>query len=190
MSFDSFDAVRTADDARLRELLRSCDGPERVWAAWALGLLLGGDAVSVLAEGYQPNPGVRAHLIVVLAGFGQQSALRALASDDPDPAVRATGCDYLIRIASLSHHDEVQPFPATRALTDPSPVPVTRIPRALPAGWPTFDDCSPRSFVRDGLGHEVIDHLLRTRDREDLPVGWPGYARRWTRSCSSDLRTS
>jgi hypothetical protein len=97
----SFDAVRELPEAVLRDLLASPEPTERVWAAWALALRIGSGSAPVLkkAAKLDPDQGMRRQLVVVLAAFGERDVVVALASDDPDPQVRATGCQYLVRLA-------------------------------------------------------------------------------------------
>ncbi|MBS2022443.1 MAG: hypothetical protein JST92_08540 [Deltaproteobacteria bacterium] len=89
-------------EAALRELLETGPAGERVWAAWALGLRLGPASASTIQGLAQSEPvaGIRRHLVVLLAGFGERGAVTALATGDPDGHVRATACQYLVRLAS------------------------------------------------------------------------------------------
>ncbi len=119
--YGRFEDVLRLAIARQRELLRCGDGVERVWAAWALGLRLGTQAVPALRDALRrcPFPGTRRHLLIVLAGFGERSILRGFASGDEDPDVRMTACRYLARIAPGD--DAVRRFILERLFKDPSP---------------------------------------------------------------------
>jgi len=98
----AFVVVCDLPDAVLRDLLAVGEPVERIWAAWALGLRLGGAAAGTLrrAAGVEPDSGARRHLVVALAGFGEHAAVAALAASDPDARVRATACQYLERLAA------------------------------------------------------------------------------------------
>ena len=101
MSFDTFEAVHDLPEPSLRDLLEAGEPAERVWAAWALALRLGAAAEGVVrhAATREPDGGIRRHLVIVLAGFGEAAAVAALASGDPDPFVRATANQYAARLA-------------------------------------------------------------------------------------------
>ncbi|HEX8436564.1 HEAT repeat domain-containing protein [Archangium sp.] len=88
------------DTEVLRSLLEAGEAPERVRAAWALALRLGGTIRPDLVQGAltEPEPGVRRHLVVVLAGYQERAVLATLASQDFDAAVRAVACQYLAMI--------------------------------------------------------------------------------------------
>ncbi len=88
------------DTEVLRSLLEAGEPPERVRAAWALALRLGGTIRRDLVQGArtEPDPGVRRHLVVVLAGYQERVVLATLASQDFDAAVRAVACQYLAMI--------------------------------------------------------------------------------------------
>jgi hypothetical protein len=102
--FPDYDSVAALPVSETERLLTSGDGPERVWAAWSLGMRLGASATPILASAAKtaPDPGVRARLVVVLAGHGQREALTVLATDDPDDEVRAAACRHLAG-TSLPH---------------------------------------------------------------------------------------
>lgn len=119
--FGSFEDVLRLENPRQRDLLRCGDEVERVWAAWALGLRLGTQAVPELRDSLRqcPFPGTRRHLLVVLAGFGERSTLCGVASGDADPYVRTTACRYLARIAQ--NDDAVRRVLLERLFKDPSP---------------------------------------------------------------------
>lgn len=98
--YKSFQRVVGLKEEELRKLLRDGDGPERVWSAWALGLLLGQDALSPMIGTLSgdPSPGVRRNLIVFIAGSGDTDSLKTLAESDPDEGVRLTACQYILRV--------------------------------------------------------------------------------------------
>jgi hypothetical protein len=97
----SFAEVSGLPDGELRELLGSSDEVTRVWAAWALGLRLGGRVAATLTEVVHeaPEPGVRRQLAVILAGLGKLDVLLAMADGDPDAWARATAARYVARLA-------------------------------------------------------------------------------------------
>jgi hypothetical protein len=131
----AFDAVRDLPEAALRDLLDTGEPVERVWAAWALGLRLGGRAVGPLrtAVDADPDPGTRRHLVVALAGFGERGAVATLAAADPDPWVRATACQYLERLAAA----DVTLWPLVLArFGDPAPVVRETLVQQLATGAP------------------------------------------------------
>ena len=138
MPFQSFDEVRQLDEEALHDLLRTGDAIERLWAAWSLALGLGDAAPGSLDVDAQPHPGVRAHLVVLLASFGRTDALYTLAERDADAGVRAAACQYLIQIAGTEWVDAYR-FLGERLLREPEPEPVARILRYLPPSWPTLD---------------------------------------------------
>lgn len=99
MQFKSFGDVAKLGQSTLRELLASGDAAERIWAAWAYAMRRGGDSVSELVKVAKegPTPGLRRHLVVVLAGFRERECIRAFADSDPNPQVRATACLFLLQ---------------------------------------------------------------------------------------------
>ncbi len=98
-TYGSYEAVRELDPDALRRLLTGGDRAERVWAAWALTAILGGQAApDILANGdVGQSAGIRRQLLVILAGLGEHLIIRILAEGDPSPAVRAAGCQYLLQ---------------------------------------------------------------------------------------------
>lgn len=88
-------------DGQLRDLLSTGDGPERVWAAWALGTRTERRCVPdlVAALEREASEGVRRNLAVMLAGYGELDIVAGLARLDPSPLVRATAAAYLARCA-------------------------------------------------------------------------------------------
>ena len=117
---ERFDEVAALDTGALRELLRSGEPRDRVWAAWALSLRMGEAAkpeLLTLAR-REPDAGARRHFTVVLAGYRDVDALAALAQHDPDGYVRAAACQYL---AAVSAPDDaaVRQLLRERLATDP-----------------------------------------------------------------------
>jgi hypothetical protein len=99
MPFENFGQVIKQNESDLRELLDAGEEIERVWAAWSLALKLGAGATPELVSAATTNPssGLRRHLIVVLAGYGELDILKTFADCDPDPRVRATACLHLLQ---------------------------------------------------------------------------------------------
>lgn len=91
------DDLSSAPTDHLRTLLREGDPRQRLRAAWALGLRLGADGAATLSASThgEIHPGVRRHLVVVLAGLGEREAVWAMAANDPAAEVRAVGCQCL-----------------------------------------------------------------------------------------------
>lgn len=143
MPYRTYDQVSRLNTDTQRQLLQHGDAVERVWAAWALGVTLGTQSMPDLRISLQesPEPGTRRHLLVVLAGLGEQSVLRIFAQDDPDDYVRATACQYLIRI-SQSTNISIQQFVRERVLHDSSAIVRLSILGEVPLKSPTllFDD--------------------------------------------------
>jgi hypothetical protein len=123
MSFHNYSEVARLDSNTQRYLLQQGDAVERVWAAWALGTSLGGQSIPDLLSSLHdsPAPGTRRHLLVVLAGLGERDVLRIFAQDDPDDYVRATACQYLLRIRHQTDH-ATQQFVRERLLHDSSAI--------------------------------------------------------------------
>lgn len=94
-----FGDVAALDAAEQRRLLRGGNSEQRVWAAWALGLAEGTRAVADLkaALADADDPGVRRHLVVVLAGLGERALLDRLTASEVDEAVRATAAQYALQ---------------------------------------------------------------------------------------------
>ena len=77
MQYTSFSDVERLDADALKTLLIAGEPPERVWAAWALGLrhhqAFARELRATAAE--EPHAGVRRHLVVVLAGAGERRSV-------------------------------------------------------------------------------------------------------------------
>lgn len=98
-TYESFEAVRDLDQNALRNLLANGDRAERIWAAWALAAILGSqEAPNILSGGeISRSPGLRRHLLVIMAGLGERLIIRVMAEGDPSSVVRAASCQYLIQ---------------------------------------------------------------------------------------------
>src|SRR6188508_2924107 len=105
--FTSFSEVDLLDAESLKTLLVGGEPPERVWAAWALGLrhheAFARELRATAAE--EPHAGVRRHLVVVLAGAGERQSILTMAAHDPDERVRATALQYVARLAGPGDDD-------------------------------------------------------------------------------------
>ena len=164
MPYESFAEVAEEGRDALQALLRDGDGPERVWAAWALALRLGGDSIPALSRETQPDPGVRRHLVVVLAGLGEGAAVRELASSDPDPDVRATACEYVLHTTPQSGRRESLYFLEGIASNDPSPRPTVRILQKIPGSWPRIGEATLGRVAAHRareVRHAAIEYVLR-----------------------------
>jgi hypothetical protein len=123
MPYRTYAEVTRLDSAIQHQLLQRGDAVERVWAAWALGTALGVQSVPDLLSSLHdsPVPGTRRHLLVVLAGLGERAVLCVFAQDDPDDYVRATACQYLLRISDQTDH-ATQQFVRERLFHDASAI--------------------------------------------------------------------
>lgn len=117
----TYEAVARLSSDEQRRLLQAGSAVERLWAAWALGVLLGASAVPELhiAVTEAPIPGLRAHLAIVLAGLGERHILEALALHDPDALVRTAAGEHLIRTAPSNPGHTHEPV-VERLLHDPA----------------------------------------------------------------------
>jgi hypothetical protein len=190
MPYNSYEEVIQLDTNKQRGLLQKGDAPERVWAAWSLGVEFGKRSVPDLFEGLNesPDPGTRRHLLVILAGFGEREILRVFAQDDPDEYVRATACQYLIRIAE-ENDTSTQLLIRDRLLLDTSSVVRSFI---LREATPEFLALQVEQLVRliDDSNLEVrqyvVDYLLVTAPLSQL---FPGVlADRIPNEADYDLR--
>lgn len=178
MVHESYEAVRALGGPELHALVRAGDARERVWAAWSLALALGAEHASTVARtiGHEPEPGVRRHLAVVLAGHRQLDALRALASADPAPVVRAAAVMFLFRLGALDRgdalHDDV-------ADDDAPEVRLVVVRECSPGPWVDryLDDPDPeicgaaldRAEIEGRWTHTLSPSLERRAQRETDP---------------------
>ncbi len=101
MEVESFEEARALSRGELLQLLASERAEQRLWAVWALALALGdgaGDFAHRILD--EPDPGVRRHLAVVLAGHGEHDLLLELVVEDRSPLVRESTIALLVRIAA------------------------------------------------------------------------------------------
>lgn len=98
---EEFRRVLTLDESEQRELLAAAEPRIRIWSAWALGLRLerGFAAELRLLVAHEPVAGVRRHLAVMLAGFGEEDIVAAMARHDADERVRGTATQYVALLA-------------------------------------------------------------------------------------------
>jgi len=98
---EEFRRVVDLDESEQRALLGASDPRVRVWAAWSLGLRHGNDFAPTVVDlvASEPVSGVRRHLVVMLAGFGELDIVAALARRDDDERVRATATQYVALLA-------------------------------------------------------------------------------------------
>jgi hypothetical protein len=94
--------VQRASTTEVQALLREGDAQARVWAAWVLGSRAPEGYARLLARSLaeEDHPGVRRHVLVVLAGAGRTHLLARAATADPDADVRATAVRLLARLAA------------------------------------------------------------------------------------------
>src|SRR3954470_7172098 len=101
MPYTSFSEVGRLDANELRALLVAGEPPERVWAAWALGLLhdeaFARDLRATAAE--EPHPGVRRHLVIILPRAGEHTSHLTTAGHDRNERVHAPALQSLARLA-------------------------------------------------------------------------------------------
>lgn len=164
MSYQSYKEVSHLNPNTLHQLLVDGDPVERLWAAWALGITQGAGTLPDLNIRLheEPEPGIRRHLLVVFAGQGENTILRVFAQDDPDAYVRATACQYLIRI-NPEMDDALHDFIRLRLLSDSAHVVRRTILTDLPVNFPAlrFEDIT--NLVNDEdiqVRKLTVDHLL------------------------------
>lgn len=134
----SYAQVASLEDGPLRVLLRTGEPFERVWAAWSLALRLGIQFAKELEvpSRAEPNPGVRRHLAVVLAGAAQRDALAAMAVGDPDEDVRATAAQLILQTAKEPDVAASVEMLVDLAKNDAAPQVRERVFELLVGRWP------------------------------------------------------
>lgn len=156
--YSRYEEVARLDEVEKESLLKEGDPPERVWAAWALGVRRGAGFMPDLATtlAVEPSAGARRHLAIVLGGYGERWLLTVLATGDPDPGVRETACRALARLATTTvADDEVFETLLGRLLND---VPTVRaaVVESLPA-------CAPE-VLRRAADATLTDPALEVRE--------------------------
>lgn len=153
MVYLDFSQVQQQPTTAVLELAAAGDPRERVWAAWAIGLRAP-QAHDWIAERARldPEPGVRRHLAVMLAGYRRREDLWSLAMD-ADARVRSTALHWLCRISAVDDvvaWDRIMP----RLVSEPAEIRaaiIRGLPRALPSSverrWPAMLD-DPSRDVR------------------------------------------
>ncbi|WNG18880.1 HEAT repeat domain-containing protein [Cystobacter fuscus] len=150
---DFADISRLETEA-LRSLLETGAAPERVRAAWALALRLGGMIRPELIQDSmtEPHPGVRRHLVVVLAGYQERAVLATLARQDLDAEVRAVACQYLAMLGRSEDTDSWRVL-HERLEADTS----AEVRRACIASLPSHTPDFVRNAVAGVVGDESLD---------------------------------
>lgn len=99
-------------ERELRHLVEVGEPPDRLRAAWAIGLRFGASANAVLREAAagEITQGLRQQLVVILAGLGEKLAVLEVARSDPHESVRAVATAYTIRTAPSSSDGEARSF--------------------------------------------------------------------------------
>jgi len=107
-----FETVARLSAQEQQRLLDGGDSPERLWAAWALALQIGRNALPLLSsvEQGEISEGLRRQLLVVLAGLGERRLLETIANIDPTPSVQATAAMLYIRTAGHPSGPEAAGF--------------------------------------------------------------------------------
>ena len=175
MQYTSFTDVERLDADALKTLLIVGEPPERVWAAWALGLrhhqAFARELRATAAE--EPHAGVRRHLVVVLAGAGERQSVLTMAAHDPDERVRATALQYVARLAQPKDDDANDLLARTMA----EGTPLLRLgciaglrPDARAGLWDAVDACvaSPDRDLRWAAYEAVMRHGGAVRAAPEL----------------------
>lgn len=190
--FESYEQVVAAGAEAQRKLLQSGDPSERVWAAWALGVRLGGESLSIINAAGEPHAGVRRQLVVIVASLGPPEAVEVLATADPDADVRATAVDYVFRTANAESVARRRSLVESVLENDRASQVITRVLRSFPRHWAGIapnrlqgllarGDVDVRNAVleytfelrkvHEGYSDLLHQHLRRETDR-DLLVQW------------------
>jgi len=176
LGYASFGDVARLDADALRALLVGGEAPERVWAAWALGVrhdrTFERELRATAAE--EPDAGVRRHLLVVLAGAGEATSVMTLAMHDPDERVRATALQYVARLAPPKHADAHDLL--ARVLSEGAPALclgcISGLRSDAPSAvWNAVEDCvaSPDPELR-WAAYEAIMRISRSTSLMTTPM--------------------
>lgn len=169
---NAFDDGLALEPQALRALLLGGNAQERVWAAWALGLRLGGafTTEATAQSRREPDPGVRRHLVVLLAGLQEGTAIRTIAANDPDPYVRATAHRYAVQTIG----SDAFATALSAATSDSSEIVREECVRVLAGRWPSSRLHDLIGLLADraiGVRQAAMDRLSEhTLVQSDLPA--------------------
>lgn len=172
MGIESFEAARALSRGELLQLLASARPEQRLWAVWALALALG-DAAGDFAHRIldEPDPGVRRHLAVVLAGHGEHELLLELVVEDRSPVVRESTIALLARIAAgtpASHPRAARMRAILEDAERSTPSILVALLGAIGRGAPDYQvQIARRALASDSL--EVQAEAFETLLRIDAP---------------------
>lgn len=180
---ESFEEARALSRGELQQLLASERPEQRLWAVWALALALGdtaGDFAHRILD--EPDPGVRRHLAVVLAGHGEHDLLLELVVEDRSPVVRESTIALVARIAAgtpASHPRAARMRAILEEAERGSPSILIALLGAIGKGSPEYQVAiARRAIAHDSLDlqAEAFETLLRIDTPETAQI-----ARRWFR---------
>lgn len=149
---DSFDEVFREPLAAMEHRLSGDDAPARLWAAWTVALREG-DAGLVERLRTEPNEGVRASLVSVVANAERAPLLGSVLVLDASSLVRETAARVLCHMAS-----EVAPVVQLLRLvlqSDKAPVVRVAIVEEFPAAAPALRELLLLAFGDDALEVQV-----------------------------------
>lgn len=203
MVVECFEQARALSRSELQLLLTSDRPEQRLWAIWALALALGdgaGDFAHRILD--EPDPGVRRHLAVVLAGHGEHDLLLELVTEDRSPVVRESTIALVVRIAAgtpASHPRATRMRAILEEAERAAPAIQISLLTAIGKAAPDYQT----AIARRALASEVVDvqaeafeALLRIDSEETTQVArlWfrgradlASYVERWLRA--ADMRS-
>lgn len=149
---DSFDEVFRASLAAAEQRLNGEDAPSRVWAAWTVALREG-DAALVERLRTEPNEGVRASLVSVVANAERAPLLGSVLVLDASSLVRETAARVLCHMAN-----EVAPVvPLLRLVLQADKAVVVRVAivEELPEASPALRELLLLAFADEALEVQV-----------------------------------
>ncbi len=203
MVVESLEQARALSRSELQLLLASDRPEQRLWAIWALALALG-DAAGDFAHRIldEPDPGVRRHLAVVLAGHGEHDLLLDLVTEDHSPVVRESTIALLVRIAAgtpASHPRAARMRAILEEAERGTPALRTALVGAIGKTAPDYQvEIARRALASDvvDVQAEAFEALLRIDSEETTRVArlWfrgraelASYVEHWLRA--SDMRS-
>lgn len=147
----SFTSTHGAGEDELRVLLERGDAQQRVWAGWRLALRIGDHGRQSIHAGFEqaPDVGTQRNLLVVLAGLGERSILRAVAEHESTAVLRGEAAVLFWRTAQEPEQalqfvrdrltQETDPDVLKRMITVSPSLPVAPVSEAL---WLLATKCS------------------------------------------------